>query len=157
MTEGFDYTKSVITYSRLSPHWLLCQVTVSIMTGLARNAISHAVDDDCKISTMENKISHSQILDIIKTADRNKAINVYKNVILPFYDKYIHKDEDMFLRDVAKRRVITKFVEDGFETWFKPEKTVIYWRDMRDHMGLDYFIDDFGSTGKKWNEINEDY
>jgi hypothetical protein len=140
---------SMISYRVLSPFWLISPVTVSIMTGLARNVISDVADGKAPHKSIHKKYSEATINKVITSADRASAIRIYKNAILPFYDG--RRGENRFLNKSDETKVITKFVEKGVFSFFDPKRVYDYWHDEDYHFGLRDFIDKYGTSGRKWS------
>ena len=131
-------------YGVLSPFWFVSPVMQSIITGIARNCLSVVYDKSVNYKKyLLDKVSIDEINRIIREADRKSALKVYKNIILPFFNKY-GGGGDIFLYNNPYKRIITKLVEEGCFKVFVPSKTVKYWVDFDDHYGLESFSEDVG-------------
>jgi hypothetical protein len=145
-------------FTALSNFWLVSPVTVSIMTGLTRNAISHALDENYYEDELFSSISYSDVKSIINNHRRDKAQEVFKDIILPFYDRHYNKaGEGYFLLDKdfskSERKVIENLVKHGVHTFFKLENMNHYWQDFHHHYGVMRFAEDYGTDIKRWKDI----
>jgi hypothetical protein len=155
-------SSKIITYSPSSNYWLISPVTVSIITGLTRNVISHLVtipeiydsDEEIDMKSLFSEIDYKTIKNVIDTHNVSEAKSIYRKVIVPFYTNLYKQDlytgGRIFLGSPDTRKVITNFVEDGVYTYFNPDELLNYWNYFHMHYGLDDFIEDFGTSKKDW-------
>jgi hypothetical protein len=125
-------------YSVLSPAWITHPITVSLILGTLRNTISVCLTNpDIVKSKLLDDLKMSEIERIIMTCDRQKALQVYKENIIPFFTSKSVSDTENYLSQKEIRDRISPIINHGLFSIFRPEKTAYYWSCYGSHYGLE--------------------
>jgi len=153
-----------VEYRVPSSFWLSSPQMVSLIFALARNAYTatfRGLDNEEPLNNVDEGI----VRKIIDNCDRNKAISFFNDVLVPYYesvcdDLYDEGDDDILddaifyspLIDEETMDKFLKFMENGYETYFKSKKVLQNW-------GITTSEDDYGSESfdnlygfQQWSE-----
>lgn len=147
-------------YISSSPFWLVSPITTSIMVGVARNCISHIMDDEDGYIDLDNdifkKVTHKKVLEVIKSHDVREAQLIWQKVIKPFYKKNQESTSSyVVLANPNHIKVVDKLIKSGTYTYFKPDRCSQYWMSFNTHYGIFSFYNEFGTDTKTWNSLKE--
>ena len=153
-----------IEYRTLSSFWLNNPELASLFTGLIRDAF-FIVYNGKEEELLFEKEDESYIRKIINTGDYEKAIEVYKNTLIPMYDNLpFTYGFPMKVRYV--REFIDELVKDGYTRIFDQYKMLHYWgikepilTEFRGTYGVEKFSKDFEHkffTAKEIKDIGDE-
>lgn len=142
-------------YSVLSPAWFITPMTVSLILGMCRETISISVFNTKFIKdNLLSKISLEEVNEIIMNCDRNKALKMYKNIIIPFYEKI--SSSHVVLSNKDTREVFHPLLVNGITSIFKPQFTKYYWFALQSHFGIDTLLNSLGYDSEEESIIEVD-
>jgi len=133
---------TTITYNTLSPFWIVSPIIMSLVSGIARNAIS-ICGDACLTNNLLHKVSRKEIRRIINEVDYQAALRCYKNVLSPLFAK---EGTDFFLSS-SYRNTVSQLLEEGYQSVFNPFRCREYWNKCDSHHGIwEYHCNLHGSS-----------
>jgi len=117
--------KHGIEYRTLSSYWLTSPFLTSLVTSLVRDAFT-IVYNNKEDELLFSQKDENEIRNIIDTGNANKAIDVYKKVIIPAYDAIDIKKEVPMQLDYV-RNLVDIMMKKGYTKLFNPYSMLNYW------------------------------
>jgi len=114
-----------IEYRTLSSFWIVSPILTSLITSMARDAVTLVRRGKAK-KYLFDKVDSKEIVRIINQHDVEAAKMVYKNVIKPLYSLFKYElGVPMTLEPVVK--FVDELVKYGYRHFFNPLNTIYYW------------------------------
>ena len=113
-----------IEYRTLSSFWLSNPFTTSLFTALIRDALI-LVYNKKEDEYLFDNLDENEVRRIINNGDYKNAIRIYKEVLLPMYDKINISGVPLTIKYI--REFLKMLMEKGYSNVFSPYKMLNYW------------------------------
>lgn len=140
---GNVYHRVIFEYGVLSNFWLVSPITTSLISSMFRDCLSAILDDKVSLILDElvfSKVDYEEVKRVINEVDKERALDIYRNVIVPFYEhEYISNSNSIPMSRKNTRKAVDVMFREGTSGVFNPEKINGYWYTLSTHYGISTF------------------
>ena len=130
-------------YSVLSNFWLVSQITISLISSIFRDCVNAMVDDRVSPeldNLIFSKVDYDEVKRVINEVDKKKALDIYRKVIVPFYEsQYVANSQSIPMSREKVRNAVDIMFREGTSSVFNPDKMMRYFDTFSHTYGVSKF------------------